>query len=85
MVLRFWGGVNEGLVNLAPSFRGATDGSEPGIHNHDWGLWIPGLRQEAHPGMTTVGYCDYREDGYVAIGSSSRFIACGWPRSSMET
>jgi hypothetical protein len=25
---------------------------EPGIHNHDWGLWIPGLRQEAHPGMT---------------------------------
>ncbi|MEA2881335.1 MAG: hypothetical protein QOH32_554 [Bradyrhizobium sp.] len=25
---------------------------EPGIHNHDWGLWIPGLRQGAHPGMT---------------------------------
>jgi hypothetical protein len=32
--------------------RGATEGSEPGIHNHDWGLWIPGLRQEADPGMT---------------------------------
>ena len=27
---------------------------EPGIHNHDWRLWIPGLRQEAHPGMTAV-------------------------------
>jgi hypothetical protein len=25
---------------------------EPGIHNHDLGLWIPGLRQGAHPGMT---------------------------------
>src|SRR5712671_128461 len=35
-----------------PSFRGATEGSEPGIHNHDRGLWIPGLRQAAHPGMT---------------------------------
>ncbi len=28
---------------------------EPGIHNHDWGLWIPGLRQGAHPGMTRLG------------------------------
>jgi hypothetical protein len=28
---------------------------EPGIHNHGSGLWIPGLRQEAHPGMTMVG------------------------------
>src|ERR1700731_3686787 len=28
---------------------------EPGIHNHDWGLWIPGLRQVAHPGMTALG------------------------------
>jgi hypothetical protein len=34
------------------SFRGASKASEPGIHNHDWGLWIPGLRQGAHPGMT---------------------------------
>jgi hypothetical protein len=34
------------------SFRGASKASEPGIHNHDRGLWIPGLRQEAHPGMT---------------------------------
>jgi hypothetical protein len=25
---------------------------EPGIHNHDRRLWIPGLRQAAHPGMT---------------------------------
>ncbi len=27
---------------------------EPGIHNHERGLWIPGLRQVAHPGMTSV-------------------------------
>jgi hypothetical protein len=27
---------------------------EPGIHNHDRRLWIPGLRQVAHPGMTAV-------------------------------
>jgi hypothetical protein len=48
------------------SFRGARQ-REPGIHNHEirvgrfvssgfqnrqrW-LWIPGLRQAAHPGMT---------------------------------
>src|SRR5205085_8385084 len=25
---------------------------EPGIHNHEWGLWIPSPRQEARPGMT---------------------------------
>jgi hypothetical protein len=27
---------------------------EPGIHNPRSWLWIPGLRQEAHPGMTEV-------------------------------
>jgi hypothetical protein len=27
---------------------------EPGIHTRDRWLWIPGLRQEAHPGMTMV-------------------------------
>jgi hypothetical protein len=27
---------------------------EPGIHNPQSWLWIPGLRQGAHPGMTTV-------------------------------
>src|ERR1043166_8111574 len=26
--------------------------SEPGIHNHERGLWIPGPRQGARPGMT---------------------------------
>src|SRR5437773_789143 len=26
---------------------------EPGIHNHGWGLWIPGPRLTARPGMTT--------------------------------
>src|SRR5258708_37358701 len=39
-------------TNSHPSFRVASKASEPGIHNHDWGLWIPGLRQAAHPGMT---------------------------------
>jgi hypothetical protein len=39
---------------MKPSFRGARSAQidevnfalagEPGIHNHDWGLWIPGLR-----------------------------------------
>src|SRR4051794_7578928 len=29
---------------------------EPGIHNHQPWLWIPGLRQEAHPGMTATNY-----------------------------
>jgi hypothetical protein len=31
-------------IHLKASFRGASKASEPGIHNHDWGLWIPGLR-----------------------------------------
>ena len=25
---------------------------EPGIHGHDVGIWIPGLRKVAHPGTT---------------------------------
>jgi hypothetical protein len=39
------------INNHSPSFRGASEASEPGIHNHDGGVWIPGLRF-AHPGMT---------------------------------
>jgi hypothetical protein len=31
---------------------GRASWREPGIHNHDRRLWIPGLRQVAHPGMT---------------------------------
>jgi hypothetical protein len=31
---------------------GRASSREPGIHNRDRGLWIPGLRQVAHPGMT---------------------------------
>src|SRR5579864_8067483 len=34
------------------SFRGASEASDPGIHNHGPGVWIPGPRQEARPGMT---------------------------------
>jgi hypothetical protein len=36
------------------SFRGAPLGASPESINHDRGLWIPGLRQEAHPGMTVL-------------------------------
>jgi 8-oxo-dGTP diphosphatase len=39
--------------HLKPSFRGASNASEPGIQNSAR-LWIPGLRQEAHPGMTNT-------------------------------
>src|SRR6202166_2272864 len=35
------------LTHYQPSFRGASKASEPGIHNHDWGLWIPGPRGDA--------------------------------------
>ena len=28
---------------------------EPGIHNPESWLWIPGLRLAAHPGMTREG------------------------------
>jgi hypothetical protein len=36
---------------------------EPGIHNRDLGLWIPGPRQEAHPGMTRELNEEYRHSG----------------------
>ena len=38
------------------SFRGASETSEPGIDNYESWLWIPGLRQVAHPGMTSCGF-----------------------------
>jgi len=41
------------LLDLDPVIPGReAKRSEPGIHNHESGLWIPGLRQVAHPGMT---------------------------------
>src|SRR5258708_27724228 len=39
---------------------------EPGIDNHDWGLWIPGLRQVAHPGMTAVAIIGAGPAGLMA-------------------
>src|SRR4051794_39078475 len=39
---------------------------EPGIHNHEPGLWIPGLRAGAHPGMTE-SYCVFATRGGVAV------------------
>src|SRR6202022_1298406 len=50
----------EGSFATHSSFRGAGEGREPGIHNHDRGVWIPGLRQEAHPGMTKVRWWKLR-------------------------
>jgi hypothetical protein len=41
-----------GQLLQPPSFRDARE-RQPGIHNHGLGLWIPGLRLAAHPGMTT--------------------------------
>ena len=35
---------------------------EPGIHNHEPGLWIPGLRLTAHPGMTTENVAHISRD-----------------------
>jgi hypothetical protein len=35
---------------------GARSSREPGIHNREWGLWIPGPRQKARPGMTGGGH-----------------------------
>ena len=43
------------LVDAAKNTSSVIPGRaqrEPGIHNHESSLWIPGLRQEAHPGMT---------------------------------
>ncbi len=37
---------------ISPRHSGARRSLEPGIHNHDPGVWIPGLRHPAHPGMT---------------------------------
>jgi hypothetical protein len=50
--------IKERVLSVHRNFGSVIPGRaprEPGIHNHDWGLWIPGLRQEAHPGMTAVG------------------------------
>jgi hypothetical protein len=30
-------------MNMLPVIPGRAK-REPGIHNHEWGLWIPGLR-----------------------------------------
>jgi hypothetical protein len=44
-----------GREPTAPAFGRPDDKlrERPESITHDWGLWIPGLRQEAHPGMTT--------------------------------
>ncbi|WP_375413911.1 adenosylcobalamin-dependent ribonucleoside-diphosphate reductase [uncultured Bradyrhizobium sp.] len=42
------------FYNSTTVIPGRASSREPGIDNHDSGLWIPGLRQEAHPGMTRV-------------------------------
>ena len=66
---------------------GAMRSIESGIHNpHSW-LWISGLRQVAHPGMTAAGVlpgviaCDKRDtfahgsasDEAIQLSSSRRY------------
>jgi hypothetical protein len=42
---------------------------EPGIHNHESGLWIPGLRPKgAHPGMTSNIHALWRSSGMALAG-----------------
>src|SRR6266852_5419218 len=41
-------------TTLSVRHSGAERSDEPGIHNHGRGLWIPGLRLTAHPGMTNA-------------------------------
>ena len=58
-----------GREAMTPSFRGASEASEPGIHNHDRASWISadsGLRQVAHPGMTTVAIIGAGPAGLMA-------------------
>ena len=38
-----------GVGHFILSFRGASEASEPGIHNHRPGLWIPGPALRAVP------------------------------------
>src|SRR3954454_23841051 len=47
---------------------------EPGIHNHDLGLWIPGLRQGAHPGMTWE-FTLRRGQQFANLGHSRAMVA----------
>ena len=53
-------GDDEVKVQTAPSFRDALM-REPGIDTHH-GVWIPGSRQEARPGMTALGSKDSETD-----------------------
>src|SRR5215475_3358307 len=42
------------IPHCASAQWGRRGSREPGIHNHEPGLWIPGLRLAAHPGMTRL-------------------------------
>jgi hypothetical protein len=66
-----------------PSFRGAPL-REPGIHNHQSGLWIPGLRFQSaiadwkvHPGMTRRKYERIPQSDLCAFDSLSTGGAVG--------
>ena len=51
--------------------------SETGIHNHSPGLWIPGLRQEAHPGMTSLLSPRTRYAPAASAGRATGFSTIG--------
>src|SRR5258708_6247645 len=51
---------------------------EPGIHNHGLGLWIPGLRLTANPGMTRIGKCGwYARPALAPAEVSQKHLALG--------
>src|SRR5450759_1500323 len=50
------------------SFRGASEASEPGIHNHRPGLWIPCPALTRRPGMTKSISGGKPEMHHVAVG-----------------
>jgi len=50
---------------------------EPGIHNHDPGVWIPGLRLAAHLGTTARG-----ESGRIRYAPTG---IVGWAKRSVPT
>ena len=45
-------GSGTGMTAPKPSFRGASEAREPGIHNHNSRVWIPGPALARRPGMT---------------------------------
>ena len=56
---------------------GAMRSIEPGIHNPRPWLWIPGLRQAAHPGMTPTSIFSSRPQTRHCERSEAIHLHCG--------